>query len=52
MRPSPDDLGALSLFAGLEPAELEQLASWFDVEERDAGASLTRQALPVTRSSF
>lgn len=35
--------GPLSLFAGLEPAELEQLASWFDVEERDAGASLTRQ---------
>jgi hypothetical protein len=31
---------------------LEQLASWFDVEERDAGASLTRQALPVMRSSF
>jgi ATP-binding cassette subfamily B protein len=36
-------VGALSLFAGLEPAELEQLASWFDVEERGAGASLTRQ---------
>ena len=43
MRPSPDEVGALLLFAGLEPAELEQLASWFDVEERAAGASLTRQ---------
>jgi CRP-like cAMP-binding protein len=43
VRPSPDEVGALSLFAGLEPAELEQLASWFDVEERGAGASLTRQ---------
>ena len=43
MRPSPDEVGALSLFAGLEPAELAQLASWFDVEERGTGASLTRQ---------
>lgn len=43
MRPSPEELGSLSLFAGLGPAGLEQLASWFDVEERNAGAPLTRQ---------
>ncbi len=43
VRPSPEELGSLSLFAGLGPAELEKLASWFDVEERNAGASLTRQ---------
>jgi hypothetical protein len=43
VRPSPEELGSLSLFAGLEPAALEQLASWFDVEERTAGAALTRQ---------
>ncbi len=43
MRPSPEELGSLSLFAGLGPAELDQLASWFEVERRDVGASLTRQ---------
>ena len=29
--------------AGLEPADLEQVASWFAVEERDSGATLIRQ---------
>ena len=43
MKPSPEELGSMSLFAGLEPADLEQVASWFDIEERSAGASLTRQ---------
>ena len=33
----------MSLFAELEPLELEQLASWFDVEERDSGATLLRE---------
>jgi ATP-binding cassette subfamily B protein len=33
----------MALFAELGPLELEQLASWFDVEERDSGATLTRQ---------
>jgi CRP-like cAMP-binding protein len=33
----------MSLFAELGPAELEQVASWFDVEERDSGATLTQQ---------
>ena len=43
MRPSPEELRSLSLFAELGPAELEQVASWFDVEERDSGAALTQQ---------
>jgi CRP-like cAMP-binding protein len=43
VRPSPEELGSLSLFAGLAPAALQQLASWFDLEERSAGAALTRQ---------
>ena len=43
MRPSPEELRSLSLFAELGPAELEQVASWFDVEERDSGATLTQQ---------
>ena len=43
MRPSPEELRSMSLFAELGPAELEQVASWFDVEERDSGAALTQQ---------
>lgn len=43
MRPVPEDLRSLPLFAELGPAELEQVASWFDVEERDSGATLTQQ---------
>lgn len=43
MRPWPEELRSLSLFAELGPAELEQVASWFDVEERDSGATLTQQ---------
>jgi len=43
VRPSPEELRSLSLFAELGPAELEQVASWFDVEERDSGAALTQQ---------
>ena len=43
MRPSPEELRSMSLFAELGPAELEQVASWFDVEERDSGATLTQQ---------
>jgi ATP-binding cassette subfamily B protein len=33
----------MSLFGELAPAELEQVASWFSVEERDSGATLTRE---------
>lgn len=43
MRPTPEELRSMSLFAELEPLELEQLASWFDVEERDSGATLLRE---------
>jgi CRP-like cAMP-binding protein len=43
VRPWPEELRSLSLFAELGPAELEQVASWFDVEERDSGATLTQQ---------
>lgn len=43
MRPAPEELRSLPLFAELGPAELEQVASWFDVEERDSGATLTQQ---------
>jgi len=43
VRPSPEELRSMSLFAELGPAELEQVASWFDVEERDSGATLTQQ---------
>ncbi len=41
--PSPEDVGSLSLFAALRPEELKQVASWFNVEEREAGAFLTRE---------
>jgi ATP-binding cassette, subfamily B, bacterial HlyB/CyaB len=43
VRPSPEELRSVSLFAELGPTELEQVASWFDVEERDSGATLTQQ---------
>jgi ATP-binding cassette, subfamily B, bacterial HlyB/CyaB len=43
VRPAPEDLRSMSLFAELGPAELEQVASWFDVEERECGATLTQQ---------
>lgn len=43
MRPAAEELRSLPLFAELGPAELEQVASWFDVEERDSGATLTQQ---------
>ena len=33
----------MSLFADLAPADLEQLASWFEVEERNSGTTLLRQ---------
>ena len=44
--PSPEDVATLPLFAGLKPAEIRLIASWFVVEERDAGASLTREGTP------
>jgi subfamily B ATP-binding cassette protein HlyB/CyaB len=43
VRPAPEDLRSMPLFAELGPAELEQVASWFDVEERESGATLTQQ---------
>jgi ATP-binding cassette, subfamily B, bacterial HlyB/CyaB len=43
VRPAPEELRSMSLFAELGPAELEQVASWFNVEERDSGANLTQQ---------
>ena len=43
MRPSAEELRSISLFADLGPAELDRLASWFVVEERDSGATLTQQ---------
>src|SRR5262245_17158097 len=46
MRPSPEELRSMPLFAELGPADLEQVASWFDVEERDSGDVLARQGAP------
>jgi CRP-like cAMP-binding protein len=43
VNPSSADLASLPLFADLEAASLDALASWFDVEEREAGALLTRE---------
>jgi CRP-like cAMP-binding protein len=44
-RPNPTsaDLASLPLFADVDPASLDELATWFDVEEREAGAYLTRE---------
>jgi ATP-binding cassette, subfamily B, bacterial HlyB/CyaB len=33
----------MALFAELGPAELEQVASWFNVEERESGTTLAQQ---------
>jgi signal-transduction protein with cAMP-binding, CBS, and nucleotidyltransferase domain len=33
----------MSLFAELGPAELEQIASWLNVEERESGTTLAQQ---------
>lgn len=43
MNPSPADLASLSLFSDLDRAGVDKVASWFEVEERDAGAHLTRE---------
>jgi CRP-like cAMP-binding protein len=43
VRPAPEELRSMPLFAELGPAELDQVASWFDVEERDNGATLAQQ---------
>jgi CRP-like cAMP-binding protein len=43
VNPSAEDLLSIPLFAGLEPAAVGEIASWFEVEEREAGAPLTRE---------
>jgi ATP-binding cassette subfamily B protein len=43
LNPSPADLATLPLFAGLDQASLDEIASWFDVEEHEAEARLTRE---------
>ena len=42
MHPDPADLAQHDLFAGLDPDQLERLASWFDVEEFTAGQAIVR----------
>jgi len=42
MHPDPDRLREIPLFEGIGTDQLEQVASWFDVEEHPAGTRLTR----------
>jgi CRP-like cAMP-binding protein len=46
VHPSPEAVGAIPVFAGLSPAELRLIASWFGVETRDEGALLTQEGTP------
>ena len=43
MHPDPNRLGEISVFAGLTSEQLDQIASWFDVEEHPANTRLTRE---------
>jgi NTE family protein len=43
MHPDPDRLRKVPLFEGVGTDQLEQIASWFDVEEHPAGTRLTRE---------
>jgi CPA2 family monovalent cation:H+ antiporter-2 len=43
MHPDPQRLSEIPLFEGLTGEQLEQIASWFDVEEHPAGTRLTRE---------
>jgi CRP-like cAMP-binding protein len=43
MHPDPDRLREIPLFEGIGTDQLEQVASWFDVEEHPAGTRLTRE---------
>ena len=42
MHPDPADLSRHELFKGLDEAQLQQLASWFEVEEFSAGRAIIR----------
>jgi NTE family protein len=42
MHPDPDRLREIPLFEGIGTDQLEQVASWFAVEEHPAGTRLTR----------
>src|SRR6478735_9246224 len=42
MHPDPDRLREIPLCEGIGTDQLEQVASWFDVEEHPAGTRLTR----------
>src|SRR5262245_6543301 len=43
MHPEPAQLREVPFFDGLEPDELERLASWLDVEDHGAGTLLTHE---------
>jgi voltage-gated potassium channel len=43
MRPDPEHLATLSLFAALSPEEREQLARWTEVREASAGQELVSE---------
>ena len=43
MHPDPDRLSEISVFAGLTNEQLDQIASWFDVEEHPANTRLARE---------
>jgi CRP-like cAMP-binding protein len=43
VNPSSAELASLPLFADLDSASCDELAAWFDIEEHDAGARLTRE---------
>jgi CRP-like cAMP-binding protein len=43
VNPSSADLKSLPLFAELDASSLDELATWFDAEDREAGAYLTRE---------
>jgi subfamily B ATP-binding cassette protein HlyB/CyaB len=43
VNPSSADLETLPLFADLDPSSLDELATWFEVEDRETGAHLARE---------
>jgi CRP-like cAMP-binding protein len=43
IHPDPQRLGEISVFTGLTSEQLDQIASWLDVEEHPARTRLTRE---------
>jgi hypothetical protein len=52
VHPDPADLSRHELFEGLDQGQLQQLASWFEIEEFTAGEPIVRGALAMFGTRF